>query len=151
MKTPQTANKVFDPVVSRMLHEAQHRFECLIFVDNAYPTIDTQIGWSTECWEAACVDSRTFFDLSKAMRTLVSDLRCLPVQNFEHVLLQIKEQCSHARGVVLQRVRTVVEQSFGLDVNKSSVVTRNKEVSRALLDHNAFYFAVRSFICGMPM
>ena len=78
-KTPKTANKVFDNVVANMLNEAQHKFECLLFVNNAYPGLDKQIKWSIECWEAICAESQNYFELSKEMRNLVSDLSPLLV------------------------------------------------------------------------
>ena len=72
-KTPKTANKVYDNMVATMLNEVQHKFECFLFVKNAYPDLDTQIGWSTECWETICTDSQCYFELSKEMRNLVRD------------------------------------------------------------------------------
>jgi len=72
-KAPRTANKVYDSVVAGMLTEAQHRFECLLFVEDAYPSIDMQIRWSIECWEMVCSESRRYFELSKEMMNLVCD------------------------------------------------------------------------------
>lgn len=72
-KTPKTANKVYDNIVATMLNEAQHKFECRLFVENAYPNLDTQIRWSIECWEAICAESQRYFELSKEMRNLVRD------------------------------------------------------------------------------
>jgi hypothetical protein len=74
-KAPRTANKVYDPVVAGMLTEAQHRFECLLFVEDAYPAIDRQIRWSISCWETVCLDMGRYFELSKEMMTLVRDRR----------------------------------------------------------------------------
>ena len=71
-KAPKTANKVYEPAVANMLNEAQHDFECLLFVENAYPDFDAQIRWSIESWEAICVKSQHYFELSKEMRNLVS-------------------------------------------------------------------------------
>ena len=59
-----------------MLTDAQHRFECLLFVEDAYPAIDTQIRWSIECWESVCVESQRYFDLSKEMMNLVCNASC---------------------------------------------------------------------------
>ena len=73
-KAPRTANKVYDSVVVGMLTEAQHKFECLLFINNAYPNIDTQFRWSTKCWEMACVESERYFKLSKEMRNLVCNM-----------------------------------------------------------------------------
>jgi|SRR5882757_5067045 len=70
-KTPRTANKVYDAVVAGMLSQAQHKFECLLFTEDAYPNIDVQIRWSLECWEAVCSGTRTYFELSKEMLSLV--------------------------------------------------------------------------------
>jgi len=70
-KAPRTANKVFDSVVAGMLTKAQHRFECLLFVEDAYPTIDVQIQWSIKCWETVCSGSQRYFELSKEMMSLV--------------------------------------------------------------------------------
>ena len=72
-KVPRTANRVYESVVASMLTEAQHKFECLLFVENAYPSIDTQIRWSIQCWEAVCATSQRYFELSKEMRNLVRD------------------------------------------------------------------------------
>ena len=70
-KTPRTANKVYSTAVAGMLNEAQHKFECLLFIEDAYPNIDTQIKWSIECWEEVCSDNRQYFELSKEMLSLV--------------------------------------------------------------------------------
>jgi hypothetical protein len=70
-KTSRTANKVYDNVVANMLNEAQHKFERLLFVENAYPNLDTQIRWSIQCWEEVCVASQRYFELTKEMRSLV--------------------------------------------------------------------------------
>ena len=78
-KTPKNANKVYDTAVASMLNEAEHQFECLLFVENAYPNLDTQIMWSSKCWENTCIDSRKFFELSKEMRNLVCDVSRLLV------------------------------------------------------------------------
>jgi len=67
------ANKDFEGVVAAMLGEAGQRFECLLFIDNTYPTLETQMKWSMECWEAVCLESQNYFDLSKTMMRLVSD------------------------------------------------------------------------------
>ena len=72
-KSPRTANKAYDTVVAVMLTEAQHKFECLLFVEDAYPGIDTQIRWSFTCWEAICVDTKRYYELSKEMMNLVRD------------------------------------------------------------------------------
>ena len=85
--SPQRANKNFEITVAAMLKEAEHRFECRLFVDNAYPTLETQITWSIECWEEVCMETQNYFSLSKAMRGLVSNPPLpLPVQETEHVL-----------------------------------------------------------------
>ena len=70
-KTPKTANRVYESIVTTMLNEAQHKFECLLFVENAYPNLDTQIKWSIGCWENVCAESDRYFELSKEMRGLV--------------------------------------------------------------------------------
>lgn len=70
-KAPKTANKVYDTVVAGMLTGAQHRFETLLFTENAYPDLDTQIRWSIECWETVCAESQRYFELSKEMRNSV--------------------------------------------------------------------------------
>lgn len=75
-KAPRTVNKVYDSVVAGMLTEAQHGFECLLFVEDAYPGIDTQIWWSIECWEMVYVGSQHYFKLSKEMMSLVRDTLC---------------------------------------------------------------------------
>jgi len=54
-----------------MLTKAQHSFECLLFVEDAYPAIGTQIRWSMECWESVCTESQCYFELSKEMMNLV--------------------------------------------------------------------------------
>lgn len=70
-----------------MLKEAKHRFECHLFVDNAYPTLETQITWSIKFWEEVCMEIQNYFNLSKAMRGLVSNPPLLLlVQEAEHVL-----------------------------------------------------------------
>jgi hypothetical protein len=70
-KVPKTANRVYDSVVAGMLTDAQHRFECLLFVENAYPDISIQIRWSFESWEEVCSKYKNFFELSKEMMNLV--------------------------------------------------------------------------------
>ena len=82
-KAPKSANKVFETVVAAMLTEAQHKFECLLFVEDAYPGIDTQIRWSIECWEAICKGAGCFFELSKEMMSLVCIARCLVKPDFK--------------------------------------------------------------------
>ena len=54
-----------------MLIEAQHRFEGLIFTEDAYPDLGTQIRWVFESWEGVCLKNKTYFDLLKAMMNLV--------------------------------------------------------------------------------
>lgn len=73
-KAPRTANKVYNSAVAGMLTEAQHKFECLLFIEDAYPSIDTQVRWSSECWEMVCVESERYFELSKEMRNLVHNM-----------------------------------------------------------------------------
>ena len=76
-KAPRTANKVYNSAVVGMLTEAQHKFECLLFIKDAYPSIDTQVRWLSECWEMVCVESKHYFKLSKEMRNLVCNtLHC---------------------------------------------------------------------------
>jgi hypothetical protein len=70
-KAPRTANKVYDAIVAGMLTEAQHRFECLLFIEDTYPGIDKQVRWSISCWEAVCLDTKHYFELSKEMMNLV--------------------------------------------------------------------------------
>ena len=53
-RSPKLANRAYDSVVSGMLVEAQHKYECLVFTEGAYPDLHTQIRWSFECWEAIC-------------------------------------------------------------------------------------------------
>ena len=77
-KAPRTANKVFDAVVARMLTSAQHEFECLLVVEDAYPGIDTQIRWSMECWEIVCSDTKCYYELSREMMSLVCYCVTLP-------------------------------------------------------------------------
>lgn len=72
-KAPRTANKAYNNVVAGMLTDAQHRFESLLFVEDAYPGIDKQIRWSIECWDAVCSESQNYFELSKEMMSLVRD------------------------------------------------------------------------------
>jgi len=72
-KAPKTANKVFSSIVARMLTEAQHKFECLLFVEDAYPGIDTQVKWSIQCWETICLSTECYYSLSKEMMNLVRD------------------------------------------------------------------------------
>ena len=69
-------NKVYNSVVAGMLTEAQHGFECLLFVEDAYPGIDTQIRWLIECWETVCMGSQRYFELSREMMSLVCDMLC---------------------------------------------------------------------------
>lgn len=76
-KAPKTANKVYDSVVASMLTKSQHQFECLLFVKDAYPGIDTQIQWSIECWETVCSETRCCYALSKEMMSLVRDTHTL--------------------------------------------------------------------------
>jgi hypothetical protein len=73
-KAPRTANKVYSSIVSGMLTEVQHQFGCLLFVDNAYPNIDTQVNWSIKLWEKACIGSGNYYDLGKDMMNLVRGL-----------------------------------------------------------------------------
>ena len=73
-KAPKTANRMYSSIVAGMLTESQHRFECHIFVDDAYPDLGTQIQWSFHCWELVCVKSKNFFELTKEMMNLVRDL-----------------------------------------------------------------------------
>jgi hypothetical protein len=73
-KAQRKANKAYDSVVSNMLTEAQHKFELLLFVEDAYPKIDVQIRWSTECWRAVCLESERYFHLSKDMMNLVRSI-----------------------------------------------------------------------------
>ena len=70
-KAPKLVNRAYSIVVAGMLTEAQHRFECLVFVEDAYPDLNTQIWWAFECWEAVCSKSKTYFELSKEMMSLV--------------------------------------------------------------------------------
>lgn len=72
-RTAKTANKAYDTVTANMLNEAQHRFETKLFIENAYPDLETQVRWSMECWESACGEYKTYYELSKDMRSLVSD------------------------------------------------------------------------------
>ena len=87
-KAPRTANKVYDTVVARMLTEAQHKFECLLFIEDAYPSIDTQIRWSIECWEMICVGTGCYFELSKEMISLVRITAQRRVEQDSKVLTQ---------------------------------------------------------------
>ena len=70
-KTPKTANRVYIDIVASMLTEAQHKFECLVCTENAYPDISTQFNWAYKCWEAVCLRTGAYYDLSKEMLCLV--------------------------------------------------------------------------------
>lgn len=73
-KAPRTANRVYSSLVAGMLTEAQHKFECLVFIENAYPNIDMQIKWSIACWEQVCIDSKNYFNLGRDIMNLVRPL-----------------------------------------------------------------------------
>lgn len=74
--SPKLANRAYNSIVSGMLAEAQHKFKCLIFTEDTYLDIHTQIRWAFECWEAICSKNKTFFELSKEMMNLVC--LCMP-------------------------------------------------------------------------
>lgn len=118
---PKTANRAYDTVVARMLAEAEHRFECLLFTENAYPDIDKQIQWSMECWEAVCIKFKRYYDLSREMMNL------------------IKARCPHGRGAILLRVRPVIDKQFKMSGNPA-IINENSALANTLLYHNTFYY-----------
>lgn len=68
-------NNDYDEPVATMIGEAQRKIECLLFVEDAYPSIRTLITWSFTCWEKTCLEAGIFFALSRDMGRLVSTLR----------------------------------------------------------------------------
>ena len=143
-KAPRMANKVYDTIVAGMLTEAQHKFECLLFVEDAYPGIDTQIRWSLTCWEETCVDAKRYFELSREMMNLVSD--CIAIHQIvsrdTEYGRQIKSRCSHGRGLVLSRIRSDIDSLFDMNTKRKSVVHKNSRIANNLLENNTFYFVV---------
>ena len=99
-KAPRMANKVYSNIVSGMLTEAEHKFECLLFIENAYPDVGTQVNWSIKIWEEICIKSGNYYNLVKDMMNLVRILSLISVMlrmfnTDELVPLQIKARCSH--------------------------------------------------------
>lgn len=60
--------------VADMLISAQKKFECLLFVEDAYPHFHKQCAWSFRCWKEVCLEHQVFFKLSTSMRRLVCSL-----------------------------------------------------------------------------
>jgi hypothetical protein len=110
-KAYKIANKSYDTVISTMLKQAEHRFECFLFVDDAYPTVDTQIRWSTECWEDVCVQSSNYFELSNPMRMLVSVTSPLPLQDTERLSTSRSREDARMAGAPSSNASAQVLQS----------------------------------------
>ena len=72
-----TTNRAYDKVVVGLLTDAQHRFECLVFVRDAYPDINKQVRWAYQCWEDVCVKHKSYYELSKDMLTSVCGVSLL--------------------------------------------------------------------------